>query len=69
MDLIERVAALFGSQDGRRDQSGDASSRTNCGLYRCTNCDTTYVSERMDSCPECRGAVESIPDERDLGMT
>lgn len=68
MDLIERVAALLDSQNGHRDDSEEP-SRTESGLYRCPDCDTTYVSETMDSCPECRGTVESIPDERDLGMT
>lgn len=68
MDLIERVTTLLDSQNGRRDNTDGTSSRTESGLYRCSDCETTYVSETMDSCPECRGPVESIPNERDLGM-
>lgn len=38
-------------------------------LYTCPTCETTYVAEVMASCPECGQPVESIPNERDLGLT
>ena len=38
------------------------------GLYECPACAQTYVSEGLDACPRCGGDVDSIANERDLGM-
>ena len=37
-------------------------------LYECSNCEDTYVSTGMRSCPSCGRAVDSIDSERDLGL-
>lgn len=37
-------------------------------LYSCPDCETTYISERMESCSTCNERVEQIPSERDLGF-
>lgn len=53
---------------GSDDASAAAAAET-AALYTCPDCETTYVAEAMTSCPECGQAVESIPNERDLGLT
>lgn len=51
------------------DDASASSTDETAALYTCPDCETTYVAEAMASCPECGQAVESIPNERDLGLT
>lgn len=37
-------------------------------LFECTECDTTYICEEMESCPECNNDVDHVPNERELGL-
>jgi len=56
-----------GSEDTTASTVRETSVTT--ALYACPDCETTYVSEEMASCPECGQPVESVPNERDLGLT
>ncbi len=38
-------------------------------LYSCNSCDTTYISENMNSCPKCDETVIQVPSERELGIS
>lgn len=51
------------------DDASASSAAETAALYTCPDCETTYVAEAMASCPECGQAVDSIPNERDLGLT
>lgn len=67
--VVKRVKNLFVSgqsaETGRGTKpDGDPSTL----LYACSECGTTYISEGMQSCPECDTAVSRIPSERDLGF-
>lgn len=37
-------------------------------LYSCQDCETTYISEGLQSCPQCDGALDTTPDEYELGI-
>lgn len=54
--------------DGDEAETGDTVGTDAAGLYSCSSCGTTYISETMDTCPDCETAVESVPTEADLGM-
>lgn len=58
--VIARLKALIDGEDQTPQRS------TN--LYECGDCETVYISEEMDACPECGCGVESVPTERDLGI-
>jgi rubrerythrin len=47
----------------------DAEDRPSTELYDCPTCERTYISERMESCPNCGTSVDPIPNEGDLGLT
>lgn len=58
------------SQDGEEasTEGSVADSSGSAGLYECPDCGTTYITSEMDTCPDCRCAVEAVPNGRDLGM-
>lgn len=66
--LIHRVTGLFDGTDDQAADEREAESGDPAGLYQCSDCDTTYISREMHTCPECSQAVESVPTESDLGM-
>jgi rubrerythrin len=64
---LERIKALL--YGGRTDQvSGETERQTSTTLYECPACETVYISEGMESCPECGDGVEHVPDEREIGL-
>lgn len=68
MGLIHRVTGLLDGGAGEAADEAEAETDEPTGLYQCADCDTTYISREMHSCPECSQAVESVPTESDLGM-
>lgn len=73
------VALLPGGEEGVEEPSDEVEEETEAemadsdgadvaGLYNCSSCRTTYISEAMDMCPDCETTVESVPTEADLGM-
>lgn len=50
------------------DDGNDRDDRAEVALYSCRECERTYISERMESCPECGERVEPVPNERELGL-
>lgn len=60
-----------GNGDGHAESQSPSERERNAtaALYTCPACETTYVCETMEACPECGQAAESIPNERDLGLT
>lgn len=76
--IVERVKSAFGREKAT-DDTQDAESPTtqatestdddtSATLYKCPKCETTYISEEMESCPECGGAVDRRPSAAELGM-
>lgn len=37
-------------------------------LYSCPDCETTFISEGLQSCPKCDGALDTTPNEYELGI-
>lgn len=52
--------------DGTKVPESDGG--TSAALYKCPECETTYISEEMESCPECGGAVDQRPSAAELGI-
>lgn len=67
--LIERIRGLFDGTESADDttttEPDDDPSPT---LYKCPECETTYISEEMQSCPECHCAVDRRPSADELGI-
>lgn len=63
--LFELVKNLA---DERDSDTPPAEDGTDTGLYVCPDCSTTYISDGMESCPDCGDAVTAVPTERDLGF-
>ena len=68
--LIERVKTISGAeQNGDSASAADSDERTSSAdLYRCEDCDRTYVTETMENCSQCGGAVTEVPTAADLGI-
>lgn len=49
-------------------KTAETNGGVSTALYTCPNCETTYISSDMQSCPECGGSVDQIPSESDLGL-
>lgn len=64
---LERLQTLL---EGRRSDSvSDGSTpQTTATLYECSVCETVYISEAMEECPECDADLTRVPDERELGL-
>lgn len=74
--IVRRVPAVLRNLRSNVPDAGRAAheeplSRTDggasVGLYECPGCEVTYVSEGLESCPDCGAGVYSIPNERELG--
>ena len=66
MSLRETVASYFAASDAPEDEQSTDVERV--GLFECSDCNRTYVSEEMYDCPNCAGPVEPVPTAKDLGM-
>lgn len=68
MKFIRRIADVLGSDADGNDATESDDAPDPAGLYECEDCDTTYISTEMETCPDCRDGVEAVPNERDLGL-
>lgn len=68
--FLPRVKRLVG--DSLSDRSEDSASETAAQLYECPACETVYIDDGMQSCPECDARVVQVPKElsrnRDNGI-
>lgn len=63
------ILELLGRGDsGDYDDSTRSDGGSSSALFECSECDTTYISEEMESCPSCGAPVESVPNESDLDL-
>lgn len=63
MSVLRRVRDILPANSEQPNVPEQPSTR----LYRCDPCSRTYVSESMESCPECGETVETTPTGQDLG--
>lgn len=60
------LRGLLGSEREESARRLGADGGVSTTLYFCSDCETTYIGEAMDACPECGGKLEEVPSERDL---
>lgn len=68
-NLLASLRTRIGGDE--RGDPGDGlhgGSRPSTGLYSCPECETTFISEELQSCPTCDGALDPTPNEFDLGL-
>lgn len=67
--LLERIRALFGGDESAEETSAaEPDGGASPALFKCPECETTYISKEMQSCPECGCAVDRRPSADELGM-
>lgn len=69
IDLLESLKTRMGQ--GKTSGTSDGVShrkRSPTTLYSCPDCETTFISEEMESCPKCDGGLDRTPDEYELGI-
>lgn len=62
---LDRLKTVF------RGNNGDAPEtppKNPANLYECANCETVYIADEMESCPECETGVTAVPNEHELGL-
>lgn len=68
-DIPKLLYNLVGKKQSKQtDQQVESDGGLSTKLYSCPDCETTYISDGMESCSKCNGSVEQIPSERDLGF-
>lgn len=68
MKFVHRIAGVLDAAVERTGAAAAAERTVPTGLYECDECETTYISTEMETCPACRTGVESVATERDLGL-
>ena len=71
MDLrvAERIKSLVDERPGLgNNQHTETETDVSSTLYSCADCEITYISTEMDTCPSCQSAVEEVPSEAELGL-
>lgn len=69
MRLIAWLKGLLGWREPGDDVRVDRTDGgLSTGLFACSECDTIYISDGMQSCPECGRAVDRVPSERELDL-
>ncbi len=67
--ILGQVVELFTVADSRPEsEPSDAKERQPTPLYTCSDCSTTYITDEMDSCPQCGDDVERTPSFAELGI-
>jgi rubrerythrin len=66
--LVETLVPGLGAQDSPTDATASPDGGVQSGLYRCENCQTTFIDTAMDDCPRCESEVEAVPTAADLGF-
>lgn len=70
-NVWERITGLVrrsnasGSQQEEEPAEAEE-ERVESQLFHCPDCDVTFISREMRTCPRCDRAVERIPNEREL---
>jgi len=66
------IGALVPGLGDQRSPTDDTDAPPDDGvetaLFRCENCEETFISTAMDDCPRCGAAVEPVPTAADLGF-
>lgn len=65
-NVLTRFKHVFGDEQAMETPESD--ERVPATLYRCSECETTYVGTDKQSCSGCDAPVEEIPSESDLGF-
>jgi rubrerythrin len=65
-DPVDWLRALFG--DSTETPPTETPEARASSLFQCPSCETVYISEEMQSCPECGERVDHVPDEGELGL-
>jgi DNA-directed RNA polymerase subunit RPC12/RpoP len=68
MSITHQLRDFLTPSTEQQPDADGPSTRDAVRLYRCSACETTYVSTDMEACSTCGTAVESVPTARDLGM-
>lgn len=71
MDLrvTERIKSLVDERPALGDNhQTETETDVASTLYSCTDCEITYISTEMDTCPSCQSTVEKVPSESELGL-
>jgi rubrerythrin len=66
MSFVQLVQEYLTDRPRGPGEQSEARPQVSTQLYRCGACDTTYISEEMETCPRCDGPVETTPTGRDL---
>ena len=66
--LEKFVGRLTDSEPKDEEENPNTERDVNTRLFECSDCAITFVSESMETCPECGQPVHPIQNERDLGL-
>lgn len=66
MVSLEKIKTMLTGEEG--EPSSNEQPTQTSSLYRCSVCDTVYISDEMQTCPECEDSVDQVPNERQLGL-
>lgn len=55
-------------ETARTDDGASSRSSPSTTLYSCSDCETTFISEKLQSCPKCDGTLDTTPNEYELGI-
>ena len=64
--ILKRLGAACGRITNRSQTTPDGGVVVN--LYECSNCDDTYMSTELETCPECGNGLDALASERELGL-
>ncbi|MFP8955624.1 hypothetical protein ACLI4Y_02765 [Natrialbaceae archaeon A-CW3] len=56
------------ADSNHESEPSETEERQPTPLYACDTCGTTYITDEMDSCPQCDGDVEQTPSFAELGI-
>lgn len=70
--ILEAVRGVLSTEQPDTDDSAETVSepvRRPTRLYCCPECDRTYISDEMETCPRCETALERTQTEHDLSLS
>lgn len=67
--FIESLKSRVGrGETTETDEPAPPERNPSTTLYSCPECETTFISEGLQSCPQCDGSLDTTPDEYELGI-
>lgn len=66
--FVARTRGLIGSNEQDGIESSEPEQQVSTTLFHCDACNCTYVGEEMETCSDCGGDLEVVPDEHELGI-